>query len=69
MYARGIRLLVAGPNNSAGLKSIQTLLNESQVVAVTCFSSSPSLAVPDDYVFRLITDDNVQGQALTRMME
>jgi branched-chain amino acid transport system substrate-binding protein len=69
MYAQGIRLLVAGPNNSAGLKSIQSFVNQNQMLALTCFSSSPSLAVNDDYIFRLITDDNVQGQALVKMME
>jgi len=69
MYIQGIRLLVAGPNNSAGLKAIKPFLDVNQMLAVTCFSSSPSLAIPGDYVYRLITDDNVQGQALVRMME
>jgi branched-chain amino acid transport system substrate-binding protein len=39
------------------------------MVALTCFSSSPSLAVPDDFLYRLITDDNVQGKALVKMMQ
>jgi len=68
MYADGIRLLVAGPGNSTELKSIKPYLDANKMLALTCFSSSPSLAVPDDYVFRLITDDNVQGQALVKMM-
>jgi branched-chain amino acid transport system substrate-binding protein len=69
MYDNGIRLLVAGPNNSAGLKAIQLFLDQNQMLAVTCFSSSPSLAIKNDYIYRLITDDNVQGQALVKMME
>lgn len=69
MYDSGIRLLVAGPNNSAGLKAIQSFLNQNQMLAVTCFSSTPSLAIENDYIYRLITDDNIQGQALVKMME
>jgi len=69
MYANGIRLLVAGPGNSTELKSIKSYLDANKMLAVTCFSSSPSLAIPDDYIFRLITDDNVQGQALVKMLE
>lgn len=69
MYNNGIRLLVAGPNNSAGLKAIQPFLDQNQMLAVTCFSSTPSLAIANDYIFRLITDDNMQGQALVKMME
>jgi branched-chain amino acid transport system substrate-binding protein len=69
MYDQGIRLLVAGPNNSAGLQAISAFINEHRMLALTCFSSSPSLAIANDYIFRLITDDNVQGQALIRMMQ
>jgi len=69
MYSNGIRLLVAGPSNSTELKSIKTWLDANQMLALTCFSSPPSLAIPDDFIFRLITDDNVQGQALVSMMQ
>ena len=69
MYASGIRLLVAGPGNSTELKSIKSFLDANQMLALTCFSSTPSLSIPGDYIFRLITDDNVQGQALVSMMK
>jgi len=69
MFSQGIRLLAGGPGNSTELKSIRSFVDENQVLALTCFSSSPSLAIPGDFIFRLITDDNVQGQALIRMMQ
>ncbi len=69
MYADGIRLLVAGPGNSTELKSIRAFLDANQMLSLGCFSSTPSLAIPNDYIFRLITDDNVQGQALVSMMK
>jgi branched-chain amino acid transport system substrate-binding protein len=68
MYGQGFRLLVGGPGNSTELKAIRNFLNDNRMLALTCFSSSPSLAVPGDYIFRLITDDLVQGRALIRMM-
>ncbi|MGA2823423.1 MAG: ABC transporter substrate-binding protein [Bacteroidales bacterium] len=69
MYNQGIRLLVAGPNNSAGLNTIKSFVDQHQMLVVNCFSSAPSLAIPDDYIIRLITDDNMQGQALLKMMQ
>ncbi len=69
MYAGGIRLLVGGPGNSTELKSIRAFLDANQMLSLGCFSSTPSLAIPGDYIFRLITDDNVQGQALVSMMQ
>jgi len=68
LYDQGVRVLVAGPNNSAGLKVISSFINNNHMLAVTCFSSSPSLAVADDYIYRLITDDNAQTNALVSMM-
>lgn len=68
LYNQGIRLLVGGPGNSTELKSIAPFLNSKKMLALTCFSSTPSLSIPDDYIFRLITDDLVQADALVRMM-
>jgi len=68
MYGQGIRLLVGGPGNSTELKAIRNFLDDNRMLALTCFSSSPALAIPGDYIYRLITDDFVQGRALIRMM-
>jgi branched-chain amino acid transport system substrate-binding protein len=67
-YNQGIRWLVAGPNNSAGLNAIKSYVDQQQMVSLGCFSSSPALSVTGDNIYRLITDDNVQGKALIRMM-
>jgi len=69
MNSQGIKLLVGGPNSSADLNAIKNYVNENQMVTLCCISSSPSLAIPNDYIFRLITDDNNQAQALLRMMQ
>lgn len=67
-YSQGIRWLVAGPNNSAGLNAIRSYVDQQQMISLSCFSSSPALSLPGDNLYRLITDDNVQGKALVRMM-
>ena len=69
MYGMGIRLLVGGPNTSSELKAIMPYLNANKMLVLNCFATSPALAVPDDYIFRLIPDDNVQGRATAKMME
>jgi branched-chain amino acid transport system substrate-binding protein len=67
-FKQGITLLVAGPNNSTELKSIKPIVDQNHMLSLCCFSSSQSLAIEGDYIFRLITSDNAQGQALLRMM-
>ncbi|MCX6223546.1 MAG: ABC transporter substrate-binding protein [Bacteroidia bacterium] len=69
MYDSGIRLLVAGPNTSAELKAIKPFVDSKQMVVLNSFSTAPALAIPDDFIFRLLPDDNVQGQALVKMMQ
>jgi branched-chain amino acid transport system substrate-binding protein len=69
MYDSGIRLLVAGPNTSAELKSIKSFVDSKQMVVLNSFSTAPALAIPGDFIFRLLPDDNVQGQALVKMMQ
>lgn len=69
LYNQGIRLLAGGPNTSAELNTIKSFVDSHSMLALNCFSTAPSLAIPDDNIFRLIPDDNVQGLALVRMME
>ncbi len=69
MYDNGIRLLVAGPNTSAELKVIKSLVDSKHMLVLNSFSTAPSLAIPNDFIFRLLPDDNVQGQALVKMMK
>jgi len=69
MFSKGIRILVGGPNPSAETKAIKNYVNENKIVVLNCFSTAPSLSVPDDYIFRLITDDNSQAQAILKMLQ
>ncbi|MEI7982531.1 MAG: ABC transporter substrate-binding protein [Bacteroidota bacterium] len=69
MYGQGVRFLVGGPNTSSELNAMMPYLNANKMVVLNCFATSPALAIPDDYIFRLIPDDNVQGRATARMLQ
>ncbi len=69
MYDSGIRMLVAGPTTSAELRAIKSFVDSKQMLVLNSFSTAPSLAIENDYIFRLQTDDNVQGRALVKMMQ
>ena len=69
MYDSGIRFLVAGPTTSAELKAVKSFVDSKQMVVLNSFSTAPALAIPNDFIFRLLPDDNVQGQALVKMMQ
>ncbi len=69
LYGSGIRMIVAGPNISAELKAIKPWLDANKMLVLNCFSTTPALAIPDDYIFRMIPDDNVQGRAMARMLK
>ena len=56
----GIKL-VSGPETSASITNIKGYAEENGMVLFSCCSTAPSLAIPDDPVFRLITDDRSQG--------
>uniref|UniRef100_A0A7J3ZLF6 ABC transporter substrate-binding protein n=1 Tax=Fervidicoccus fontis TaxID=683846 RepID=A0A7J3ZLF6_9CREN len=63
LYARGIRLIV-GPMSSAELRNIKGYADSNKIVIVSQSSTAPALAIPGDYVFRLVTDDTFQGKVI-----
>jgi len=65
MIGRGIQIII-GPNWSSECKALLSLVNNSQVVLLSPGSSSPDLAIPDDYLFRLQPDNNQQARAMGR---
>jgi len=63
MVARGVKV-VAGPNWSGQCKAIKDYADENHVVVFSEGSTSPVVAIPDDYVFRLPVTDSTQNSAL-----
>lgn len=63
MVARGVKV-VAGPNWSGQCKAIADYAEENHVVVFSEGSTSPVMAIPGDYVFRLPVTDTTQNSAL-----
>ena len=67
LAARGVKLVI-GPLSSAELRNIKGYADSNRILVVSQSSTAPALAIPDDYVFRLVPDDNFQGKALSKLI-
>jgi branched-chain amino acid transport system substrate-binding protein len=63
MVARGVKA-VAGPNWSGQCQAIKGYADENHVVVFSEGSTSPVMAIADDYIFRLPVTDSTQNSAL-----
>lgn len=63
MVARGVKVC-GGPNWSSHCKAIKDYADEHHVVVFSEGSTSPVMAVADDYIFRLPVTDSTQNSAL-----
>jgi branched-chain amino acid transport system substrate-binding protein len=67
LAARGVKLVI-GPLSSGELRNIKGYADSNRILVVSQSSTAPALAIPDDYVFRLVPDDNFQGKALSKLI-
>ena len=67
MYADGIRVVI-GPAYSSTLEHISDYVNRDGIVTVSYASGSTALSVPDDYIFRTISDANTIADAFVAQM-
>ncbi len=63
MVARGVKAMM-GSNWSSQCKAIKDYADSHEVVVFSDGSTSPILALPDDYIFRLPVTDETQNSAL-----
>jgi len=64
----GIKVVI-GPQSSSEAKAVLDYANENGIILLSTASTAPSLAIPDDNLFRLVSDDTNQGRALARLMK
>ena len=67
LAAEGV-YVVLGPSGSSALSTMEEFIRSSGMVAISCCSTAPSLAVPD-HIFRMFPDDTNQAKALAALME
>jgi len=67
LHAKGVKFFVEF-RWSSHVKAVKEYADANKLLIVSDGSTSPLLAIPDDYVFRLVCDDTVQGVAIARML-
>jgi ABC-type branched-subunit amino acid transport system substrate-binding protein len=65
--SRGIRIVI-GPSTSAAVGAVKEYADENGILIVSSSSTAPSLAIPNDNVFRFVPDDTHQAEALAKQM-
>jgi len=68
LNAKGIGIVV-GPETSSNIRNIKGYSDSNNMLLVSCCSSAPALAIPNDSVFRLVPDDTNQGTALGKLIQ
>jgi branched-chain amino acid transport system substrate-binding protein len=62
-FGEGVKFF-AGPQASGVAQECLAFANASQILYISPSSTSPALAIADDWLFRFCTDDNIQGPAI-----
>ncbi len=64
---RGVRVVI-GPQSSAEVKAVKAYADDNGILLICHSSIAPSLAIPEDNVFRFCPDDTHQAEAIARLM-
>ena len=67
LNAKNIQIVI-GPQSSAELRNVMGYADYNGMLLVSSGSTAPTLAIPDDNVYRLIPDDSTQGRVLARLV-
>lgn len=65
---QGVKVVI-GPDSSSETAAIMEFANKHHILIVSPLSTSPKLAIPDDFIFRVITNDTVQAPILARVIK
>ncbi len=68
LNAKGIGIIV-GPETSSNIRNIKGYSDSNNMLLISCCSSAPALAIPNDSVFRLVPDDSNQGTAISKLIQ
>ncbi|SDF44740.1 amino acid/amide ABC transporter substrate-binding protein, HAAT family [Methanolobus vulcani] len=67
LHDMGITIVI-GPQSSSEAEAVLDYANENGITLLSTASTAPSLAIPDDNLFRLVPDDTKQGMVLAKFM-
>ncbi|MBM4236363.1 MAG: ABC transporter substrate-binding protein [Firmicutes bacterium] len=67
-FGEGVQIFV-GPQASGVAQEMLAFANANQILYISPSSTSPALAIADDWLFRFCTDDNIQGPAIGALIK
>jgi branched-chain amino acid transport system substrate-binding protein len=67
LYAQGVKFVV-GPMASSEVAAIMNFADQNHIIAVSQSSTSPLLAIPKPYVFRVVPTDFYQAKAIAALL-
>ncbi len=67
MYDKGVRLVI-GPYSSAEVAALKNFADTHGMLVVSPSSVAVSLAIPGDNIFRFVSSDVIQGEAMSKML-
>lgn len=67
MAAKGVKIVI-GPCTSAEVSAVKEFADQNGMLILGYASTAPSLAVAGDNIFRFVTDDTRQGEAMAALL-
>ncbi len=68
LYAKGARLIV-GPMSSREASAVKSFADQNKILIFSPSSASPLLAIPDDWVYRIVPTDFAQAMAIVDLLK
>ena len=68
LHARNIDIII-GPRISSTSEQVKSYADINDMMLISCCSTAPRLAIPDDSLFRMVPDDFNQGTAVGKLLE
>lgn len=67
-YQAGIRVVI-GPAASFQVKAVKSYADDNKLLIISPSSTAPTLAIPDDYIYRTVGSDAGQAKALATLVK
>ncbi|ABL87770.1 amino acid/amide ABC transporter substrate-binding protein, HAAT family [Pyrobaculum islandicum DSM 4184] len=68
LYAKGVRFVV-GPMASGEVKAVKPFADQNKIIIFSPSSTSPALAIPNDWVYRIVPTDFAQAAAIADLLK
>jgi branched-chain amino acid transport system substrate-binding protein len=68
LYAKGAKLIV-GPMASGEVSAVKSFADQNKILIFSPSSTSPLLAIPDDWVYRIVPPDSAQAVAIADLLK